>query len=206
MSSNKTDKNIANAFKVVYATYENIEKLMLYLFNSAKEKGDYTPRIEKFLRWSGDSNYHAWAYHSIILVFQKTSDPELENGWRDGPLYIIDFNLYDFDEALVQTARFDYYDMSALPENLSPGDHWRFDGITTHHYYDLIEYTEEDDGYYYGDIKDLNKADKSYWGLRRVTGYSYPLTEITSENAYDMVFGNFNLLAQDKKIKNNTLL
>ena len=193
MSSNSIGKNIANAFKVVYSTYENVQKLISYLQNQAAENSGYVSCSDKFLRWNSDKNIEAWAYHSFILLFQSKSDAELKNGWRDGPLYVIDINLYDFGEATVQTARFDYGDVNSLPNAVSPGDHWRFDDLLTHYDEGFIEYKEENKKYT-GEIKDIEKADRRYWGLRRVKGQYFPLSDITVENVCEKIFGVFDKL------------
>ena len=196
MSSNNTDKNIANAFEVIYNTYENMQKLLSYLESQAIEEGAYLLCSDRFLRWNGsDKNTYSWAYHSFILVFQSENDTELKSGWRDGPLYVLDINLYDYGEAKVEIARFEYEDIDNLPSRISTSDFGVLHNPLAHYLDDgIMDYTEEDANYE-GKVNDTALADKNYWGLRRIVGHSVPLTEITSENAYEIVFGGFDTLA-----------
>ena len=198
MSSNNIDTNIANAFGVIYATYENVEKLISYLQNLALEQSSYVSCTDKeYLRWNSEwKNTFSWANHSFILVFQHEGDVELESGRRDGPLFVIDIDLYDYGEAKIEIAKLEYIDVNNLPSRFSTSDHWRLHNPLAHYDDDFIEYTEylEEDAPYEGKVNDLANADKDYWGLRRVVGFSFPLSEITSENAYEKVFGGFDQL------------
>ena len=196
MSSISIDKNISNAFAVIYATYENVLKLISCLQNLAMEKSDYVLCTDKFLRWNSEGkNIYSWAYHTFTLVFQREDDAELDSGWRDGPLYVFDINLYDYDEATVQIARFDYNDANAFPSVFSTSDHWKFDNVINHYDDDFISYKQEDTRYE-GIVKDVMKADKKYWGVRRVVGFFIPLTEITFENVFEKVFDGFDKLIE----------
>ena len=192
MSSNNTGKNIVKAFKIVYNTYENVNKLMSYLQNQARERKKYNPCSDRFLRWNSDQNTNAWAYSSFILVFQDTNDIEMKNGWYDGPLYVLEINFFEYEEATVNIARFDFFNINNLEPRLSPSHHWVF--------YDplygsenIIDYTGDEKNYD-GTIKN-ETISKRYWGLQRVVGFSLPLTDINAENAYDKVFGGFDSLA-----------
>ena len=72
MSSNNTGKNVANAFKVVSETCENVEKLIAFLNKQAGEKGEYIPCTSRPLRCrSGEFN------DETILVFQKKQDEKI---------------------------------------------------------------------------------------------------------------------------------
>ena len=196
MSSNSTGKNIGKAFEVVYKTYENVQKLLSFLKSQSEEKGEYVCCSEKILCWSSDQSIWGWAYHSFILVFQNAKNTELENGWRDGSLYIAEINLVQDDEPLFNIARFDYADVENWSSDpITKGNHWIFNH-PLHDTGKLVSYNVSEDGYDYdGIVVNEEKADKTYWGIRRVVGTSFPLTDITAENAYEKVFGGFDELA-----------
>jgi len=197
MGSNSINKNIANALKVIYATYENVRKLIDHLYILASENSDYVSCTDKFLRWNKDKNIYSWADHSFILIFQSEKDVELDSGWRDGPLYVVDISLCDNDEASVYVARYDYSDVNMLPDRISSSNHHLLHNPLSHvdPEDDFIKYTY-DGASYDGKVIDIAIADKTYWGLRRIVGYLFPLTEITSENAYEKVFGEFDKLSE----------
>ena len=193
MSSNDTGRNVVNAFKVVYKTYENVQKLISYLQGQAIEMGKYICFSDKFLRWSSDRDIYGWAYSSFILVFQNTNDKELENGWREGSVYALEIDLHTNDYAKINITKFDYADMSSWTKGLSPSAHWVF----CHPLYEerqVIDY-KYDGAQYEGKIKNEGKSSQ-YWGLQRVVGFSVPLTDITADNAYDKIFGGFDVLAE----------
>lgn len=181
--------NIFNAFEVVNKTHENVSKLMDYCKITASEKGEYVLAVPKFLRWKSDGSYLAWNLTSTILLFQYKKDKELESEWRDGPVYGIEINLYNkdvLDQPMVTLARYDYDDIKSWSPGCSPANHYIFyDPL----YY--LDYQEKEDIY----ITEVNEEfGKKYWGLRRVKCIMVPLVEITQENAYEKIFGNFNRL------------
>ena len=198
MSSNETGKNIANAFNVVYKTYENVEKLISFLKSQAKLENEYSRCFSsEFMRWRSDTNIYGWAYSSIILAFQNMEDLEYENSsWREGPIYVLEINLCSTDgNALLNIARFDYDSVNFKKDNppLSYGDH----GFFHHPLIDLngkiIDYEPEDGNKFCGVIRN-DAVSKKFWGLKSVRGFTVPLADITSENAYEIVFGGFNNL------------
>jgi len=197
MSSNEKGKNIVNAFKVVYETYENIQKLMSYLKSQAEERKEYVCCSDKFLRWRSDSESSGWLYGSITNVFQNAQDDELENTWRDGPLYVYELNFDSYDEAMVNIVRFDYEGIDKWSSNsLSPGDHWIFWWPLYDPNNNIMDY-EEDGNEYHGTILSETMS-KRYRGLKRIEGFSVPLVDITAENAYDTFFGGFGRLEKSK--------
>lgn len=181
--------NIHNAFDVVLKTYENVDKFMSYCISIAKEKGEFTSVIPKFLRWKSDNNYYGWLICSFILLFQKQSDPELENGWHDGSIYVMEVNFIteDYDEPQVCLAKFDYEDISSWTPGCSMANHYIFYDPM---YYDIMEYAKVDD-YDIGTVKDKIKAKNRYWGVTRIVSKNILLTEITNKNAYETIFGGF---------------
>jgi len=53
-------ENIKNALKVIYQTYDNVQKLMEYTKTIAEEKTDYINSVPKFLRRKSDNATEAW--------------------------------------------------------------------------------------------------------------------------------------------------
>ena len=195
MNSNNTSKNIANAFSVVMETYDSVQKLISFLLTQAKEREEYISCSERFLRWKSDQNIYGWAIRSFILVFQSTSDPELDNEWRDGPLYVLEIILQndDYEEPVVLLARYDYSDLCKWSSGgLSPGNYTTF-WEPLHNWGGCMDYTGNDI-IYDGVLSDKTKEDK-YWGIQRIRGTTIPLVDITPENACEKVFGGFDKLS-----------
>ena len=71
-----SNENIRNAFKVVYKTYENIDKLIKYCKTICEDNG-YVVCSNKFLRWKSDNNFYGWAINNFILLFQDKEDIEI---------------------------------------------------------------------------------------------------------------------------------
>lgn len=186
-------ENIYNAFDVIVKTYENINKLMNYCKAIASEKGEFVLITPKFLRFKSDNNIYGWAIQSFILLFQSTKDDPLENDWRDGPVYLMEINLYEpdvYNEPMVNIAKYEYENISSWSEGCSPSNHWIFYQPLHEGHVDF----EQEGNSYFGDVADNEDADKRYWGLRRITGLDMPLTEITNNNAYEKIFGGFRSL------------
>jgi hypothetical protein len=196
MSSNDKGKNIVNAFKVVYETYANVQKLMSYLKSQAEERKEYVCCSDRFLRWRSDGDSSGWLYGSITNVFQNAQDDELENTWRDGPLYVYELNFGDYDEAMVNIVRFDYEGIENWNgSSLSPGDHWIFWWPLYDPKGNIMDH-EQNGNEYRGSVKS-DEMSKRYRGIKSMKGFSVPLVEITAENACDTIFGGFSRLADN---------
>ena len=190
MSSNNTGKTIANAFKVLSETCENVDKLIQFLNAQAEEQGEYVPLTSKPLLRLRNSIFN----DDYILVFQKKKDKN--------SLYVADISLWDntvkddeADEARIYISKYMYATALNLNnEPISKGDFWQFadpiwitEGITE------LEFNAE---HYNGSVKDKTQAKTDYRSLQHVVGFSVPLTDITSANAYDKIFGGFDTLAE----------
>jgi hypothetical protein len=191
-------ENICNAFDIVAKTYENVNKLMSYCRTAVNEKGEYELVTPRFLRYKSDIDISGWHISSFVLLFQNVNDPLLKNKWRNGPVYVMEINLYQptvCNIPIVNVAKFEYVGIESWAEGCSIAYHWIFRDPL---YGDNVEY-EYKDGQegemYFGNVSDTGDADKRLWGLRKITGFEIPLTEITSDNAYEKVFGNFRVLA-----------
>lgn len=192
-------ENIRNAFHVVYHTYENIHKLMDYCKTIAPEQSNYVSVIDKFLRYKSDNDFSGWFIKNFILLFQKKDDVELENEWRDGPIYVMEIDLYNNNLGLeelnelpcVRLSRFEYEDLQDWDKGCSPSNYWRF-------YYplrngDIMNIKKEDDCLYINP-KDQDASDRYYWCVKRITSKSLPLTDINADNIVEKVFGTFDSL------------
>ncbi|MDR1070766.1 MAG: hypothetical protein LBL37_08315 [Gracilibacteraceae bacterium] len=188
-------KNISSAFEVVRQTYGNIYKLFSYIQEETDKRGDcdyklLTP-LPKFLRWKSDQYPDGWLINDFILLFQYVKNVEpLENGWRNGPVYVFEVNLLeDYEEPTAVVARFDYHDMSTWLKDISPSEHWGF--YEPLNKWEGLEFT--DDGPNFSGIVSGDEA--KYWGLKSVRGHYFPLTDITAANAFDKIIGGFERLA-----------
>lgn len=187
---NSYSENIKNAFSVVYNTLENIKKLMEYCDKVAESNG-YCVCTPKFLRNNTDSSVDGWIYNKFLKVYQSSEDEELENGWRNGPLYVLEINL---EEAPVYyVSKFEYEDVKGWKGGISPSSWWAF-YFPTDISDNRIEFNKLDDIYTVGVPKGAYK--KSYWGLERTVFRSGNLIEVNSDNVNINIFGEFNNLKE----------
>ncbi|MED4040992.1 MULTISPECIES: hypothetical protein [Niallia] len=197
---NSTD-NIKNAFHVIHHTYENVLKLMDYCKTIASEDSNYVSVVNKFLRYKSDSDVSGWYIQDFILIFQNKNDIELENEWRDGPLYVMEIELYNKDlreEQLkglpcIHLSKFEYESLQKWKSGyIGPADHWRF--------FHAIRDTkvrmniQRNGDYSYIEPINQKESDRSYWGVKKIISKRIPLMDITSENVREKVFGTFDSL------------
>ena len=102
-----SNENIRNAFKVVYKTYENIDKLIKYCKTICEDNG-YVVCSNKFLRWKSDNNFYGWAINNFILLFQDKEDIEIENGFRKGPIYSLEIDFNQESLPTVYLSKYEY--------------------------------------------------------------------------------------------------
>lgn len=189
-------KNIHNAVVVIKKTYEGIDKLMNYCRTiCCKNETNYNAAFSKFLRYKSDNDCEGWMIDDFILLFQNKSDIELKNGWRNGPVFVMEINLSDKDVPTVFLSKFEYENIDNWNPGCSPADHDLF--------YQPLRMKESMD---YEELLELEyvkgtpkpsmkeKIAKDYRGLKRLVYMNIPLVKITSENANDMIFGSFDKL------------
>ena len=190
MSSNKTGENIANACRLISETCKNVEKLIAFLYEKAREDSEYIPHTLKPLCIRSDIAFN----DEVIIMFQKKGENE--------SLYVVDICLWENnasadvkDEAKIYISKFSYdRKLNLLKAPISKGSFWQFgDPLITGEIIEL-EITDE---WYEGEVKEKDKerANEDYRGLRSVIGFSIPLTSINVENAYKEIFGGFDKLA-----------
>ena len=191
-------KNMHNAFKVVFDTYKSVDKLMKFCTNRAE--GKYYIPTNRFLRYSSDNEWEGWVYWSFILLFQREQDGKVEqNDWINAPIYALEINL-DPDTCIepeIILAKFEYEDILSWSSGCSPSNHEIF--YNPIHEVKLFESTKIDDVNEIIQVSPKegmkqNVANK-YWTLKRVVKKKYPLINITNENAYEFIFGTFEMLA-----------
>lgn len=196
---NSTD-NIKNAFHVVNKTYENIHKLMDYTKTIAPDRSHYVSVVDKFLRYKSDNDFSGWFIKDFILLFQKSEHHEFENEWRDGPLYVMEIELYDEElesnehfTPCLHLSKFTYEEGSLQNwgKGCSPANHWVF-------YYplrkkELMTIQSEGDITHVTPI-DQDSSDRYYWGVREIVSKRIPLTDVTAENVVEKIFGTFDTL------------
>lgn len=203
-----SQENIKNAFEVVRKTYENINKLMEYCKTTAVERDEFCLMSPKFLCTRSNVDYTGWCINSFVLLFQKETDKLLENGWRDGDVYVMEINLeshnvsdeYEDLGPLISVNKFSYKNIAEWSQGILPSSHWAFHE-PLYDYDESIAYEvdDADDCYYDGKVCYDNKEDSWWNGLTRVVGKEIPLTEINETNAYEQIFGTFKEL--DEKYK-----
>ena len=159
----------------------------------------------KILRYRSEPDSSTWSYSNIILLFQRETDDEFgELGWRNGPVFVLELNLYEpeSDPIKVPTVLISKYEYDNMTSNdgsvfnypCSPSLHYMF--YDPMYSTDHIKFTENDDwSEYDGHVIDKNYADKKWWGLRRIVGFSMPLVNLTGDNAEEIIFGGFNKLS-----------
>lgn len=170
---NLTD-NIRNAFHVVHKTYENINQLMDYCKTVVAEQYNYVSQSNKFLRYKSDNNVSGWYIQNFILLFQNKKDVELENEWLDGPIYVMEIELYDTESEITTTpefpcvrlSKFEYDGMPEWNKGYSLNDHWRFyDPLRR----DDIMNIQKSGEYLNITVKDQEVSDRHYWGVIKIT-------------------------------------
>lgn len=192
-----SSENIKNALKVIFKTYENVEKLMEYSKTIATEKTDYFSSVPKFLRRKSDNDTEAWLLNDFILLFQNKNSEECEsrNSWRNGPIYVLEICLGEKGSnniPFLYISKFEYTNINEWSEGCSPANHWAF-------YYPLrnVDYMNfKVKGEYKVATPKNEKSSKAYWGLEKVTSKAIDLMEITSDNLQEKVFGEFDKLAE----------
>lgn len=183
-------ENIFNAFEVVNKTHENVNKLMEFCRVMAAERKEFELMSPKFLRYKSDSDYWGWNTTQMFLLFQDTRDKPLKNEWRDGPVYVLEIQLYDPDgwfetnEPRLEMAKFEYEDIKSWSPGVSPAS------------YDYFipplygpEYTELVDGIWEAQMPE--EITQKCWGVKRVVYKEALLVDVNYENAYDVIFGTF---------------
>lgn len=205
------NENIANAVVVLQKTYDSVNK-MLAQCKAISEKYGYISKSKRPLRWKSDPNASGWLLNSLILVFQKTSDPDCPsgNGGKEGSLYAVQVFLGGAEnpnlpiqaqltenpdspaQAQLYVSRFDYANINDWKgESLSPADHWAF-YEPTHKVYPAFHFTDREG---FAESEPVaEKYSKKYRGLKKAVWKTFPLSEVTADTLGDMVFGTFNEL------------
>ncbi|OAA85103.1 hypothetical protein [Clostridium coskatii] len=189
-------ENIRNAFKVVNKTYENINKMINSCKTIADEGNEYVVSVPKFLRWKSDAEVGGWLINDFIVLFQSKHDKELENGWRNGPIYVLDIDLDYGDTPKIYISKFQYKNMENWSNGCSPTNHWRFYWPIRN--MDEFEGVKTDDYEIWTPKKGKESvADSSYWGIKRAVCYTEELTDINADNIQEKIFDRF-LWLKDK--------
>lgn len=190
-----SSENIKNALKVLFNTYDNVEKMMEYSKTIAAEKTNYVSSVSKFLRRKSDNDTEVWLLNDFILLFQNKNSEECVsgNGWRNDAVYVLEICLGEKKNdniPLVYLSKFEYTNINEWSEGCSPANHWVFYFPLRNEGY--MNFTTKD-GYKIS-IPKNEKCSKTYWGLKKVTTKTIDLMEITSENLQEKIFGEFDKL------------
>lgn len=185
---NSYSENIKNSFSVVYKTLENVKKLMDYC-DKVSESNGYYSFTSKFLKNSKDTDVDGLIYNKFFKIYQSADDEELDNNWKNGPLYVLEINLEE--EPKYYVSKFEYEDIKSWKKGISSVAWWGF-YFPTDINDNRIEFTKLDEIYTMGIPKGSYK--KSYWGLNRTIFRSGNLLELNSENVSDYIFKEFDRL------------
>ncbi|MDE7311183.1 MAG: hypothetical protein K2N87_06105 [Eubacterium sp.] len=128
-------------------------------------------------------------YKPVVLLFQDTKDRKLKNGWRNGPIYVLEIVLYSdaYEEPMIELAKFEYENIRDFSPGVSPASYWHF----TEPLYD-VEYDELEDEILVAEMPE--EVSRKHWGVNRIVCKVCPLVDINRENTYEMIFGTFQKL------------
>lgn len=187
--------NIANAFKVVQKTYENIDKFLTDLDNAA-DKEDYFPLSPRFLRWRSDQSPAGWLIGSFIKVYQRKVDADQKNktGLKDGPVYAVEVDLTGEAAPVIYLSKFEYdFQEHEWSRQIAVSEHWGF-------YYPVRQTSEDfrfaNRGEYKISTPKSPKVVDTYWGLQQVVFTTLELVDIDSpEKIKSLLIEGLNQLA-----------
>lgn len=175
---NTDGQNIANAFSVVRKTYESVNKLHNHILNNTNNDSKYILCVDHFMRWISSANYKGWLNNSFIFIFQKKTHIELENSWRNGPVFAFEINFLDDKEPKAIFSKHEYARIEEWLEGCSTGSHWAF-WAPVHN--DIGRKVDCENGI--TEVEIDNKAiSNRYWGLSKVRFVEMPLVHITGDN------------------------
>lgn len=192
-------ENIRNAFHVVYKSYENIQKLIEYCKTITLEKGNYVNVVDKFLRYKSDNNLSGWFIQDFIVLFQHKHDAQLDNGWRDGPIFVMEIELFNSEYGpenivelpCIRLSKFEYESLKNWDSGCSPSNHWKFYFPLRRH--DIMNIQKEGDLLHIT-ARDQEASNRFYLGVKKITSKRIPLTDITVDNVENKIFGTFDNL------------
>lgn len=183
-------ENIVNAFRVVSKTYENIDKLIEYCHAMcAKKETHYAAAVSKFLRFTAKNDFDGWYIQEFYLLFQDTNDKKIENGWRAGPLYVMEINLTEKDIPTIYLSKFEYNDISEWSAGCRNKDFLLF--FQPLRDKDMIVKTDNDKTVRIAPPSPGKEFNEFWEGLKQVTTREIPLMDVTSQNVKEKVFGTF---------------
>lgn len=188
------DENIKNAFEVVRKTYENLYKLMTYLDNESSRKG-YKSSIVRFLRYSSDPNHQGWIYNNLVKLYQFSLDEGLPSGWKEGPIYAVEFSFVDYPKMIV--SKFDF-DIKTWRSGINIGDVDYFSNPVNSSFENEFKHEYVEGFADYKKSVPLDEISKEYWDLNYVIFREFRLTEVNLENANKLVFDEFDKMKNIK--------
>ena len=189
------DDNIKNAFEIVRKTYENLDKLMVYLDNESTGKG-YKPSIGRFLRYSSDPDHRGWLYNNIIKLYQFIDDEDLHNKWKDGPIYSVEFSFENYPKMIV--SKFDFNIKEWSPGIGAHRVNYFSYPVNKDFKSEFRHMVLEDSKEYTKSVPNDDISEK-YWGLNHVIFREFKLTEVNLENANKLVFDEFDKMRNIKE-------
>lgn len=193
-------ENIHNAVIVLQKTYENIDKLITYCRTVSEKETNYALAVSKFLRFKSDNDCSGWMINDFILLFQDKNDKKLDNGWRDGAVFVMEINLHDKSVPMVFLSLFEYININGWSTGCSPASYDYFYSPLRNNNMNETELTKSMISLT-PNLGMEDKIAKEYWGLKRIVYTKIPLIELTAENTKDIIFGSFNSLKKHETTK-----
>lgn len=186
-------ENLKKAFNVVYKTYENVDKLMKYCDSISGDCG-YESVTRYFLRYKSDINVEGWFIRSFIKLYQSKNDELLDNGWRNGPVFVMEVNFEDMP--VVYLSKFEYEDVSQLPKGVSSADHWKFSEPVTDQKNDFDRQVLEGKEKIIVIRPKTEDVKARYGNVKRIIQTTVDLTELNSSSVSEKIFGQFDALRE----------
>lgn len=184
-------ENIINAFEVVSKTYENVNKLIKYCDSIANEYG-YEPVTSKLLKNNSNSTYEVSLTKGIIKLFQYKNDEKLNNGWKNGSVFVMEIDFYD--EPVVYLSKLDYEEISSWSSGVSLTGYWNYaDPVDCNDSEFITTHVEGKDNYFMS-IPATEETKIGYWNIEKVLFTKTDLLQIESSNVPQKIFGEFDIL------------
>jgi hypothetical protein len=186
-------ENLKKAFNVVHKTYENVDKLMKYCDYICSDCG-YESLMRYFLRYKSDIDVKGWFIRSFIKLYQSKDDELLDNGWRNGPVFVMEINFENMP--VVYLSKFEYEDVSQLPKGVSSADHWKFSEPVTDQKNDFDRQVLEGKEKIIVIRPKTEDVKARYGNVKRIIQTTVDLTELNSSSVSEKIFGQFDALRE----------
>lgn len=183
-NAGKVDRNILNAFQVVYRTYQSVDKMFAELDEVCLRSG-YVVLTPRFMRWKSDMHPGGWLVGSFIKLYQRKEDPRLRKGQelRNGPIFGVEVSLLNTQGPLesldMLVAKYEYEDDYFRTWDRAPSvaEHWGF----YHPLRDAKRFQLSEANGVWKSVPADDAVKDEFWGLRQARFVRRPLLDITGK-------------------------